>query len=97
MDWGIEYNNWAISHTEKSTFRTRALKEALTQWGHRQSHQRVFFLKADAQDETTGTDRKRMKCLSCGHGFARESYDSCPECFSSDTEDVTDEKVDGYR
>ncbi|MBC8418364.1 MAG: hypothetical protein H8E10_07210 [Desulfobacterales bacterium] len=55
-----------------------------------------FFLSDDAQDEITGSDKKRMKCLSCGHQFMGEFYDSCPECFSSDTEDVPDEKDHGY-
>ena len=55
-----------------------------------------FFLSDDAQDEISGRDKKRMKCLSCGYMFRGEIYDRCPECFSSDTEDVADEKDHGY-
>jgi hypothetical protein len=54
-----------------------------------------FFLSDDAQNEITGSDKKKMKCLSCGHTFVGEMYDRCPECFSSDTEQMTGEN-DGY-
>jgi len=55
-----------------------------------------FFLSDDAQDEITGEKKKNMKCGSCGHRFVGEFYESCPECFSSDTEEVADEKDDRY-
>jgi len=55
-----------------------------------------FFLSDDAQVEISGTGKKRMKCLSCGHLFTGEVYGRCPECFSSHTEEVTDEKDHGY-
>ena len=55
-----------------------------------------FFLNDDVQDEITGGKRKNMKCGSCGHRFAGESYDSCPEFFSLDTKEVIDEKDDRY-
>lgn len=51
-----------------------------------------FFLCDDAQDEISGSDNKKMKCLSCEHMFTGEIYDRCPECFSSDTEEEADEK-----
>ena len=47
-----------------------------------------LLLSDDAQDEINGHGSKRMKCRSCGHRFTGETYDSCPECFSSDTEEV---------
>lgn len=47
-----------------------------------------FFLSDDAQDEISGGKKKNMTCRSCGHRFAGESYDSCPECFSPDTEEL---------
>ncbi len=50
-----------------------------------------FFLSDDAQDEISGRRRKNMKCGSCSHRFAGESYESCPECFSPDTEELEDE------
>jgi len=40
------------------------------------------------QDELRGTEKKKLKCLSCGHKFVGEIYDICPECFSPDTEEV---------
>ncbi len=49
-----------------------------------------FLLSDDAQDEITGTHKKRMKCLSCGHTFVGDSYGPCPECFSPDTEQMTE-------
>ncbi|MDQ1336956.1 MAG: hypothetical protein QG552_3906 [Thermodesulfobacteriota bacterium] len=55
-----------------------------------------LFLSDDAQDEISGSGKTRMKCLSCGHLFIGESYDRCPECFSSDTEQMTEENDDGY-
>jgi len=35
-----------------------------------------------------------MKRLSCGHIFVGSIYDRCPACFSSDTEQLADEKED---
>ena len=55
-----------------------------------------FSLSDDAQDEISGEKRKNMKCGSCGHRFTGESYDSCPKCFSPDTEEAVDEKDDAY-
>jgi predicted Zn-ribbon and HTH transcriptional regulator len=47
-----------------------------------------FFLSEDAQDEITGTDKRRMECRVCGHRFTGEIYDRCPKCDSLDTEEV---------
>ena len=47
-----------------------------------------LFLSDDAQDEITGTDKKRMKCLSCGCRFLGDIYDRCPECDSLNTEEI---------
>jgi hypothetical protein len=47
-----------------------------------------FLLSDDAQDEATGTGKKRMKCRSCGHRFTGEIYDRCPKCDSLNTEEV---------
>ena len=51
----------------------------------------------DALDEITGTDKKKMKCLSCGFQFTGEIYDRCPEGFSSDSKEVIDENDIGHR
>jgi len=32
-----------------------------------------FFLSDGAQDEISGSDGKKMKCLSCGHRFKGEA------------------------
>jgi hypothetical protein len=29
-----------------------------------------------------------MKCGSCGHRFAGESYESCPKCYGINTDEV---------
>jgi len=55
-----------------------------------------FLLSDDAQDEITGTGKKKMKCLSCGHRFMGEIYDRCPECFSSDTKWILSQEDAGY-
>jgi predicted Zn-ribbon and HTH transcriptional regulator len=47
-----------------------------------------FLLSDDAQDEITGSDKKSMKCLTCGYRFIGEIYDSCPKCDSFDTDEV---------
>ena len=55
-----------------------------------------FFLSDDAQDEISWKKKKNMKCGSCGHRFAGESYDSCPECYSLNIEETAHEKDDEY-
>ena len=47
-----------------------------------------FSLSDDVQDELQGTDKKKMKCHSCGHRFVGEIYDGCPECYSANTEEL---------
>jgi len=56
-----------------------------------------FLLSDDAQDEITGTVKKKMKCRFCGHRFTVEIYDRCPECFSSDTEEIPSQEDHVYR
>ena len=50
-----------------------------------------FFLSDDAQDELQGSGKRKMKCLSCGHRFVGETYDNCPKCFSSNTEEISEQ------
>jgi len=47
-----------------------------------------FLLSDDAQDEINGSSHKKMKCRSCGHRFLGETYDSCPACYSVNTEEI---------
>ena len=55
-----------------------------------------FFLSDDAQDEIQGSEKAKMRCLTCGHKFLGEIYDDCPECFSPNTEKAVEETNDGY-
>jgi rubrerythrin len=55
-----------------------------------------FLLSDDTQDEITETDKKRMKCRTCGHRFMGEIYDRCPECFSSDIDEGAHETKNRY-
>jgi Zn finger protein HypA/HybF involved in hydrogenase expression len=48
-----------------------------------------FFLSDDVQDEIQTDGKKGIKCLSCGHRFVGETYDNCPKCFSSNTEEIS--------
>ena len=52
-----------------------------------------FFLSDDVQDEISGGKKKNMKCGSCGHRFAGETYESCPKCYGFNTEEAVDEKM----
>lgn len=100
MDWDDEYDNRYdevndASHRDEATSDKSAegrldLMDIVNPVGA------YFFLSDDAQDEICGEKKKNMKCLSCGHRFTGESYDRCPECFGSDTEEVPDEKIYGY-
>ncbi len=55
-----------------------------------------LFLSDDAQDEISVSNKKKMRCLSCGHTFKGETYARCPECFSLDAIEMADRKDDGY-
>ena len=101
MDWDDEYDNGYNDMDYASHHGDRSMPEKRTEGGLdpmdiKNPVSAYFFLSDDAQDEISGSDKKKMKCLSCGHRFKGEIYDRCPECFSSDTEEETDEKDDGY-
>jgi hypothetical protein len=49
-----------------------------------------FLLSDDAQDELQGGGKTKMRCLTCGHKFMGEIYDDCPECFSPNTEEISE-------
>jgi len=100
MDWDDEYDNGYdgidyASHRDNSIPDTGNSDGGLDFKDIANPVSAYFFLSDDAQDEITGGKKKNMKCQLCGHRFAGESYESCPECFSSDTEEVIDEN-DGY-
>ena len=47
-----------------------------------------FFLSDDVQDDLDGRDKPLMRCISCGQRFKGVIYDSCPKCFSINTEEI---------
>ncbi len=96
MDWDDEYDNMDYSSRREEFTPDRSTESGIDPMDIADPASAYFFLSDDAQDEITGTGKMRMKCLSCGHLFTGEIYETCPECFSSDTEQLTDEKEDGY-
>jgi len=92
MDWDDEYDDGYdqvnnASHRDESALDPMDIANPVSAY---------FFLSDDAQDEISAGKKKNMKCGSCGHTFVGESYDSCPEGFSPDTEKAADEKDDRY-
>ena len=101
MDWDNEYDNGYndmghTSHRDSTMSDNGSSEGRLDPADIANPVSAYFFLSDDAQDEISGSDEKKMRCLSCGHMFRGEIYDRCPECFSFDTEEVSDEKNDGY-
>ena len=93
MDWDDEYDNGYddmghTSHRNNSMSDNGSSEGGLDPMNIANPVSAYFFLSDDAQDEITGEKRKNMKCGSCGHSFTGEFYESCPECFSLDTEEL---------
>ena len=100
MDWDGQYDSGYddmghASHGETS-MPDKSTEERFDPMDIANPVSAYFFLSDDAQNEISGSDKKRMICLSCGHQFMGEFYNSCPECLSLDTEEVFDEKDHGY-
>ena len=100
MDWDDEYDN-GYNDMDNASQREESMPDKRAEGGLDPMDianpvSAYFFLSDDAQDEISGGKKKNMKCRSCGHRFAGESHNSCPECFSLDTEEIADEKDDGY-
>ncbi len=101
MDWDDEYDN-GFNDMDNASQRDRSMPDegssdgGLDPMDIANPVSAYFFLSDDAQDEISGSDKKSMKCHSCGQSFTGEIYDSCPECFSLDIEKTADEKDDGY-
>ncbi len=92
MEWDDEYDN-GYNDMDNALKRDGSMPDKYAEGGFDPMDivnpvSAYFFLSDDAQDEISGGEKKDMKCRSCGHGFAGESYDSCPECFSLDTEEA---------
>ena len=93
MDWDDEYDNGYddmghTSHRDNSMPDNGSANGGLDFKDIANPVSAYFFLSDDAQDEITGTNKKRIKCLSCGHRFMGDIYDRCPKCDSLDTEEV---------
>jgi rubrerythrin len=101
MDWDDEYDNGYndmghASHRDNSMSEKGSSDGGLDFKDIANPVSAYFFLSDDVQDEISGSHKKKMKCGSCGHRFAGDSYESCPECFSPDTEETVKETEDGY-
>ena len=99
MDWDDEYDNGYsdmgnASHRDNFVFDKGSSEARFDPMDITNPVSAYFFLSDDTQDEISGSDKKKMKCLSCGRRFIGEFYDSCPKCFSSDTEEVVS-TIDG--
>lgn len=72
MDWDDEYDN-GYNDTDFVSQRGRSLPDesgpegGLDPMDISNPASAYFFLSDDAQDEISGSDKKRMKCLSCGY------------------------------
>ena len=94
MDWDDEYNDGYddtghISGSNESIADKTGAEGGLDPMDITNPISAYFFLSDDAQDEINGGKKKKMRCRSCSHTFVGESYDSCPECFSVNTEGIT--------
>ena len=93
MDWDDEYDNGNndmghTSHRDNSMSDNGSSEGGFDPTDIANPVSAYFFLSGDAQDEITGEKKKNMKCGSCGHRFAGESYESCPKCYSVNTNEV---------
>ena len=94
MDWDYEFNEMIHGDSRTEAILDDGSGAGLDPMDISDPASAYFLLSDDAQDEITGSDKRRMKCLDCGHSFVGEIYDRCPECFSSDTEQLTKENGD---
>ena len=42
-----------------------------------------FFLSDDAQDELGNSQKRKLKCLLCGHEFLGRKANHCPICYAT--------------
>lgn len=93
MDWDDEYDNGYdemshASHRSNSMSDNGSSEGGFDPMDIANPVSAYFFLSDDAQDEISGTDKKKMKCNACGHRFRGEIYDSCSKCYSANTDEV---------
>jgi len=101
MDWDDEFDN-EYDGMDYASHRDAAVLDTGSEGGVdpmniADSASSYFLLSDDAQDEITGSDKKKMECVSCGHRFVGEFYDRCPRVlqFGYRGSDLC-EKNDGY-
>ena len=97
MDWDDEYDN-GYNDMDSASQREESMPDKSAEGGFDPMNivnpvSAYFFLSDDAQDEISGEKKKNMKCGSCGHRFTGESYDSCSECFSVNSEKTAEVKL----
>jgi len=91
MDWDDEYDN-GYNDMDNALQREESMPDKSAEGGFDPMDianpvSAYFLLSDDAQDEISGGKKKNMKCFSCGQRFAGESYDSCPGCYSVNTDE----------
>lgn len=98
MDWDDEFDEMIHGTGLTGSMLDEVSEERLDPMEITNPASAYLFLSDDAQDEITGSDKRKMKCLTCGHHFTGEIYDSCPKCASLDTEELLsfiDDEDDG--
>jgi len=92
MDWDDEYdsgyNDMSHASHRDTSMPDKSAEGGLDPMDIANPVSAYFFLSDDAQDEIGGEKKKNMKCGSCGHRFAGESYESCPKCYSVHTDEL---------
>jgi predicted Zn-ribbon and HTH transcriptional regulator len=88
MDWDEEFDEMIHGGDRTGSIMDEGSGVGLDSMDISDPASAYFLLSDDAQDEITGTGKKRMKCRSCGYRFTGEIYDRCPKCDSLDTEEL---------
>jgi len=47
-----------------------------------------LFLSDDVQDELGNPQKRKMKCLLCGHEFSGRKTDQCPICYGTQFSEI---------
>jgi len=88
MDWEDEFDEMIHGGKRTSSIPDEGSGDGLDPMDIGDPASAHFLLSDDAQDEITGTDKKKMKYRSCGYRFTGEIYARCPKCDSLNTEEV---------
>jgi len=88
MDWDDEFDGMTHGSDSAGSMPDEDAESGLDPMDITDPASAYFLLSDDAQDEITGTDKKRMKCRPCGYRFTGEIYDRCQKCYSLNTEEA---------